>query len=117
MVAMDPWIERAGLDGGPQANVGEADDYRVADLVLTAGEPDDLYLPTAALVVEVLSPGDESRLKFGHYAAHHVDEFVIIDPDTKQVEWYRLVDDRYELTTHSDVLGVDTVTVVDAMRW
>lgn len=117
LITAFPFADAAGLSGGPEANIGEPDDYRVGDVVLTRGEPDDLYLPTAALVVEVLSPGDESRRKFGHYARHDVDELLILDPETRTVEWYRLVDGTYELTTHSDVLGVDTATVVDAMRW
>ena len=117
LVAVHPWIEAAGLTGGPECNVGEKDDYRVGDQVWTRDEVDELYLPTAAIVVEILSPGDESRLKFDHYAAHQVDEFVIIDPDLQSVEWYRLADSAYEPTTHSDVLGVDTSVIVDAMRW
>jgi Uma2 family endonuclease len=117
LFATEGVIESAGLRAAVEANIGEPDDYRVGDVVVARGHPDDLYLDTAALVVEVLSPGDESRLKFGHYADHHVDEFVIVDPETETVEWYLLVDGVYELTTHSDVLGVATATVVDAIRW
>ena len=117
LVATDPLLHGRDVSASVESNIGESDDYRVGDLVFARGEPDELYLPTAAIVVEVLSPGDESRLKFGHYAAHGVDEFVIIDPEQKSVEWYRLVNGAYELTNHSNVLGVDTATVVDAMRW
>jgi Uma2 family endonuclease len=116
LFAIGPWVDAVGLAGGTEANIGERDDYRVADQVYLDGAS-ALYLPTAAIVVEVLSPGDESRRKFGHYAAHDVDELVIVDPETKQVEWYGLVDRAYEPTTYSDVLGVDAATVVDAMRW
>jgi Uma2 family endonuclease len=117
LVAVDPLLDRLGVRSGVESNIGRSDDYRVGDIVLTRGEPDELYLLTAAIVVEVLSPGDESRQKFDHYAAHAVDEFVIIDPSTKDVEWYELADGAYRPTVHSGVLGVDVATVVDAMRW
>jgi Uma2 family endonuclease len=116
LLAIGPAVDAAGLRGSTQTNLGEPDDYRVPDQVYTRGEA-ALYLSTAAIVVEVLSPGDESRLKFDHYASHDVDEVVLVDPETRAVEWYRLVGDAYEATTHSDVLGVDTDTVVDAIRW
>jgi Uma2 family endonuclease len=37
-------------------------------------------VPTAALVVEIVSPGDESYKKLDFYAAQAVDEVVIVDP-------------------------------------
>ncbi|HYF44988.1 MAG TPA: Uma2 family endonuclease [Acidimicrobiales bacterium] len=118
LFAIGPAVDAAGLQGGTQLNIGEEDDYRVPDQAYVDSETETgLYHATAALVVEVLSPGDESRLKFGHYAAHEVDELVIVDPETQQIEWYALVDGRYEATSRSEVLGVDTATVVDAMRW
>ena len=42
--------------------------------------PSGCWVPTAAMVVEVVSPDDESWLKFDHYAAHGVDEVLIADP-------------------------------------
>jgi len=107
LFAIGPFVDAAGLRGGTQTNIGEPDDYRVPDQVYLRGDG-ALYLPTAAIVVEVLSPGDESRLKFDHYAAHDVDEFVIVDPESQTIEWYVLVDGRYEPTDRSEV---------DAMRW
>ena len=55
--------------------------------------PDDVYLPTAALVVEIVSPGwtrpasssaragaaSWARRKLDFYATHHVDELLIVD--------------------------------------
>jgi hypothetical protein len=51
-------------------NLGEPDDYRVPDGGLFRPGPDELYVPTAELVVEIVSPGDESGQKLGFYAAH-----------------------------------------------
>ncbi len=50
------------------------------------------------LVVEVLSPGTESRdrnLKATLYARHGVNEFWIVDPESESVEVRRLTDDGY----------------------
>jgi Uma2 family endonuclease len=49
----------------------------------------------AELVVEVLSPRDESRKKFGFYAAREIPEFWIADPVKKIVEVYVLRDGKY----------------------
>ena len=37
-------------------------------------------MPTAAVVVEVVSPDDETYEKSGFYAAHGVDELIVADP-------------------------------------
>jgi Uma2 family endonuclease len=64
------------------------DDFRIPDL--TAFRPEHLAErgvdDTAELVVEILSPGDESRDKLPWYAARRVAEMVIIDPDSRTVE-------------------------------
>jgi Uma2 family endonuclease len=52
--------------------------------------PDDVYLPTAALVVEIVSPGDDSWRKLDFYAADHVEELLIVDPEKRQVGWLGL---------------------------
>ena len=46
-----------------------------------------MYLATAALVVEIVSPDDETWEKLDFYAAHHVDELLIVDPQERQVHW------------------------------
>jgi len=38
-------------------------------------------------VVEILSPGDDTDNKLPFYAAHGVDELLIIDPDTQTISW------------------------------
>lgn len=52
--------------------------------------PDAVYLPTAALVLEIVSPGDETREKLGFYAAHGVNELLIVDPQERTVSWMGL---------------------------
>ncbi len=56
-------------------NLGDsAEDFRVPDGGLHRKREDTLWYPTAALVIEIVSPGDESWEKLPFYAAHHVDE-------------------------------------------
>ena len=59
----------AGLRALGQFNLGEEGDYRVPDGALVRPGPDAVYLPTAALVLEIVSPGDETWEKLGFYAA------------------------------------------------
>jgi Uma2 family endonuclease len=62
-------------------NPGEPDDDRVPDGGLFRPDPDEVYASTAALIVEVRSSGDDTREKVPFYAAHGVDEVLIVDPD------------------------------------
>lgn len=66
------------------------DDYRVPDLLVA--RPEQVAHRgvdgTAAVVVEILSPGDESYEKLPWYAARAVEEIVIVDPASRRVELY-----------------------------
>lgn len=62
-------------------NLGEGEhDFRVPDGELHRPGAAGVWLSTAALVVEVRSPGDETWQKLPFFAAHHVDEVLIVDP-------------------------------------
>ena len=69
-----------------------AKNYRTPDLVVVA--PNDVSERGidghAELVVEVLSPNDESREKFPFYAARQIPEYWIVDPKTREIEVYVL---------------------------
>lgn len=73
-----------------ELNLGGPEDYRVPDGGLLSPGPDELYLSTAALVLEVVSPGDESWEKLPFYAAHHVAEVLIVDPQQRLIDWLGL---------------------------
>jgi Uma2 family endonuclease len=83
--------------------------WRIPDL--SVSRPDqvsDRGLECAELVVEVLSPDDESRDKLVFYAKVGVREVWLIDPDTRGFEIFELVDDAYRAVAigHSPVLGI-----------
>ena len=86
---LGPPARARGLIAVGDINLGDAEDYRVPDAALTrpAGE---LFNPTAALAVEILSPNDETSQKLGFYAAHAVAELLIVDPEARAVRWLGL---------------------------
>lgn len=118
-VVFRPLARGAGLvDSGP-LNIGEGpDNFRVPDAALL---PCDarmaVWNPTAALVVEIVSPHDESWDKFPFYASHGVEEVVIVDPATQQVTWLARRGASFEEVDHSTVLDVAVSVVVAEITW
>ena len=69
-----------------------ADDYRQPDLVVAEERhiTDERGLEgPAELVVEILSPGDESRAKLDFYAVMSVSEVLFVDPVSREFELLR----------------------------
>jgi Uma2 family endonuclease len=93
-VLLDPLARAAGLL--PRVgifNLGEEGDYRVPDGGLLRPGADAVYLATAAMVIEIVSPGDKTWEKLGFYAAHGVEELLIVDPQERRVQWLALQPD------------------------
>lgn len=79
---------------------GWPDDFRIPDLVLLTRDRLHInrgeYLEGAPnVVVEIASPGDETREKFPFYAELGVPEVWVIDRDTKEPEIHLLRGGRY----------------------
>ncbi len=85
-----PLAVASGFTASGAFNLGGPDDYRVPDGGLHRTRTWGTYAPTAALVVEILSPGDETWEKLPFYADHRVDELLIVDPDERVVHWLAL---------------------------
>jgi Uma2 family endonuclease len=116
-VVFRPFARSAGLyDSGP-LNIGDSNNYRVPDAALRREARTAMWNPTAALVVEIRSPGDESWAKLPFYAAHDVDEVVIVEPDGQQVTWLARRGDTYAEVDHSAVLDVAVADVVAEITW
>ena len=94
----------AGMQALGQFNMGEEGDYRVPDGALLRPGPDAVYLPTAALVLEIVSPGDETWEKLDFYAAHGVEELLIVDPQQKTVSWMGLEAREYKHVKRSRLI-------------
>jgi len=99
-------------------NLGEPDDYRVPDGGLFVVGPDAVYLPTAALVVEIVSPADKTWDKLGFYAAHAVNELLIVDPQERRVDWLALgADGGYEPVQHSALVAFGPGELAERIDW
>jgi Uma2 family endonuclease len=108
----------AGLvDSGP-FNLGTVDDYRVPDWGYhRGGLPTATFVATAALVVEITSPDDETEAKFGFYAAHHVDEVLVADPRQRTLRLWRRQAGGYGEADASAVLAVDAACIAESLDW
>jgi len=114
---LGPLARTAGLLGRGPSNIGRPKDFRVPDLVFLRGTPDPVWQPTAAIVVEVVSPGDESRLKFGHYFRMGVEEFLIVDPGQRTVEWFERGPDGFRPSYGSTLLGISSGEMASSIDW
>lgn len=107
----------AGLIPGSSFNVGEPDDFRVPDGGYHRERPGTLYVSTAAMILEVLSPDDETFAKFDFYARHGVEEILVADPDGRTVRCWHLGPDGYVEQARSALLDVDMATLVAEVDW
>lgn len=112
-----PWASAAGLRALGQFNLGEEGDYRVPDGAFVAPGPDAVYLPTAELVLEIVSPHDESWAKLGFYAAHGVSEVLLVDPDRRAVDWLSLTRGEYAATSRSAVIDCGPAELAERIEW
>ena len=76
-----------------------------------------VYFPTAAVVVEIVSPDDETFEKLPFYAVCGVEEVLVVEPEEHKVRVLGLGDGQYEERDTSAVLGVSAVEVARAVRW
>ena len=112
-----PCARRRGLVGTTDFNLGVPNDYRIPDAGVHRDAADAVYVDSAPLVIEVLSPDDETMEKLPFYAARGVDEVVIADPMTRAVQWLRLDGGAYVETRRSEVLDIDVAEIVTQIDW
>ena len=113
VLTLAPAARAAGLRAGGSFNLGRKGDFRVPDLGFHRGSPDHLYFPTAALLVEVLSPDDETFRTFDFFSAHGVEEVLVASPAERWVRCWHRTAEAYEQQAASLVLGV-TMAELDA---
>jgi hypothetical protein len=116
-VILWPLAQKAGLVMTSPFNLGRPENYRVPDRGLLRAPLDATWVPTAALVAEVVYPEDESWQKLDFYAAHHVDEVVIVDPAAQSVTWLRRNAEGYQPTDHSELLDALVADVASQISW
>lgn len=75
------------------------------------------FVPTAAIVIEIVSPDDETWNKLEFYAAHEVDELLIVNPRERSVVWLALRDGVYAQVESSGLLGISSETLRHQIDW
>jgi len=99
-------------------NLGDSDqDFRVPDGGLHRPGVGGVWIPTAALVVEIVSPGDETWLKLPFYAQRGVDELLIVDPAQRTVHWLALAGGEYREVQRSGLIGLGPRELAEQLDW
>lgn len=118
-VILDGPARDAGLVAAiGEFNLGESEhDYRVPDGGVHRDIPQGVWLATAAIVVEIVSPGDESWEKLPFYARQLVDEILIVDPQARTVHWLVLAAGSYEPIDCSQLIGLSAADLTARIDW
>ena len=118
-VALDSPARAAGLiPAMGEFNLGDSDhDYRVPDGGLLHPGTSGVWVHTAALVVEIVSPEDETWKKLPFYAAHGVDEVLVLDPSERAVHWLGLAGGEYRAIERSGVIDFGPAELAGKIDW
>jgi Uma2 family endonuclease len=114
---LTPLATAVGLRALGQFNLGEENDYRVPDGALVHPVAEAVYLPTAALVLEIVSPGDETWEKLDFYAARGGEELLIVDPQEKTVSWMGLEGNNYQHVKRSRLIELSAAELAERIDW
>ncbi len=115
---LGPLARAAGLEPIGRSNLGEDEhDFRVPDGALHRPGASGTWHPTAALVLEIVSPGDETWEKLPFYAAHQVDEVLIVDPAVRSVSWLALSDGDYRPVQRSGLIDLSASDLAEQIDW
>lgn len=116
-VLLHPYARAAGLIGSGPFNLGHNDDYRVPDRGYHRELLDVVYFETAAVVVEIVSPDDETFAKLPFHVAHGVDEVLVVEPIERRARLFVLEGDHYSHAERSALLGVDMASLDQSISW
>ncbi len=117
IMLLAPHVRAAGLTLQSDSNLGREGDFRGPDAMIQRSALARLYYPSAALVLEIVSPGDETWEKLPFYAAHGVDEVLIVDPGRRSVEWLGLDGGEYRSVARSGVVDLGARELADSIEW
>lgn len=118
-VALDRPTRDAGLiPAMGEFNLGESEhDFRVPDGGVLQPGAAGTWLGTAALVIEIISPNDETWDKLPFYAARKVDEVLIVDPAKRSIDWLALHDGKYRPIEHSGLIDLGPRKLAEQIDW
>jgi Uma2 family endonuclease len=99
-------------------NLGDSkDNFRVPDGGLHRARRWGTWEHTAPLVVEIVSPGDETWQKLPFYAAHQVDEVLILDPKERAIHWLGLAGGEYHPIERSALIDLGRSELAARIDW
>jgi Uma2 family endonuclease len=116
-VLLDAPARANGLLVGAEFNLGVKDDFRVPDLGVHREPQRGSWVPTAAVVVEILSPEDDTWEKLPFYAQHGVDELLVVDPTDRSVAWFALRESECRQVDRSEILDLNADTLARQIDW
>jgi Uma2 family endonuclease len=116
---LGPLARDAGLECAMhEFNLGDSEaDFRVPDGGPLRPGAHGTWLATAALVVEIVSPGDETLQKLPFYATHKVEEILIVDPLQRTVKWLGLTQGAYRELPHSALVDLGAQRLAERIEW
>lgn len=109
---LSPLYRRAGFTPIAEFNLGDSNNYRVPDGGALREPSDAVFGTDAAIVIEVLSPDDESWQKFEHDERSGVEEIFIVDPDGPSVQIFVREDAGFVEHDRSELLEVSAAHLV-----
>ncbi|MCW3020356.1 MAG: hypothetical protein JWN10_2664 [Solirubrobacterales bacterium] len=116
-VLLDRPARATGFVVSAEFNLGAKSDFRVPDLGIHRERPRGTWIATAAVVVEILSPGDETREKLPFYAEQGVDELLIIEPSSHSVTWLALRAGNYQGSDRSQLIDLAASELAARIDW
>jgi Uma2 family endonuclease len=117
-MALNAPARAAGLHMSLEFNVGLGkSNFRVPDLGVHRELHSGTWVPTAAIVVEILSPTDEAWEKLPFYAERGVEELLFIDPAERSVSWLSLLGGEYHPVERSAVIGLSASELAQQIDW
>jgi hypothetical protein len=66
---------------------------------------------------EIISPGDETWAKLDVYAAHDVEELLIVDPQERTVRWLGLESGEYKHLKRSRLIELGVNELAAELDW
>ena len=116
-IVVEPLARAAGLRGHGPINIGDPDDYRVPDQSFLRERPQRAFVSTAAIVVEITSPGDKTWDKPPFYFARGVEELLIVDPGQRRVHWRRRGANAFVPADRTALLDLSAQDLTDRLDW
>ncbi len=118
-VTLDGPARAAGLvPAMHEFNLGASEhDFRIPDGGLLRPGAGGVWQHTAALIVEIVSPGDEAWQKLPFYAAHQVNEVLIVDPSERALHWLGLAGGEYRPIERSGLIDLGSGELAGQIDW